>query len=306
MHLRLGLAVELLRHVAHASPRRGDGPGRRDARHGGDAVQPQRDRLRARHVPRPRRHGRDHPGVRGTHRAARVLRRRDPADHATRPGERASDPRGVGDHHLPGLALHHAGGADQEGAGGDRGGAGRATRRAARGEQAPRGPAARAADEVRPRDDRADGLLLRHRELLAASRRAAPGPASVRAARLLPAGLPARHRRVPPDRAADSRNVPRRPLSQDDARRLRVPASVGARQPAAHVHGVRGARRPGGVHVCHTGSVRGEAEPARRRAGHPPDRSGGPRGRDSAGQGPGRRPHGRDSQGSSSAAIACW
>jgi excinuclease UvrABC helicase subunit UvrB len=36
--------------------------------------------------------------------------------------------------------------------------------------------------------------LLRHRELLAPPRRAARGAASLRSARLLPAGLPARHR----------------------------------------------------------------------------------------------------------------
>ena len=45
---------------------------------------------------------------------------------------------------------------------------------------------------------RSDRLLQRHRELLAAHRRPRPGDRAQHAARLLPRGLPARHRRVPP------------------------------------------------------------------------------------------------------------
>ena len=64
--------------------------------------------------------------------------------------------------------------------------------------------------------------------------------AAVHAARLLPRRLPARDRREPRRRAAAARPVRRRPQPQGHARRPRVPAAVGARQPAAHVR--RGAR----------------------------------------------------------------
>ena len=45
-------------------------------------------------------------------------------------------------------------------------------------------------------------------------------------------------RREPRDRAADRRHVPRRPRAQGDAGRVRLPAAVGARQPAAALRGV--------------------------------------------------------------------
>ena len=64
------------------------------------------------------------------------------------------------------------------------------------------------------------------------------GRAAAHADRLLPRGLPARPRRVAPDRAADRRDVRRRPQPQADARRLRVPPPERARQPAAQVRGV--------------------------------------------------------------------
>src|SRR3712207_8688304 len=47
------------------------------------------------------------------------------------------------------------------------------------------------------------------------------------------------HRRVAPDRAADRGHVRGRPLAQDNAGRLRVPAAERAGQPAADVPGVR-------------------------------------------------------------------
>ena len=52
---------------------------RHPARAGADPVQPQRRRVRARHVPRARRHGRDLPGVRRAGRARRAVGRRDRA-----------------------------------------------------------------------------------------------------------------------------------------------------------------------------------------------------------------------------------
>ena len=67
--------------------------------------------------------------------------------------------------------------------------------------QAARGPAAAHAHPVRPGDDPGGRLLQRHRELLDAHRRPRPRRAAVHPARLLPEGLPARHRREPPGRA---------------------------------------------------------------------------------------------------------
>ena len=64
------------------------------------------------------------------------------------------------------------------------------------------------------------------------------GSRAVHAARLLPVRLPLPDRRVAPDRAADRRHVRGRPVAEADARRLRLPAPVGARQPAAPVRRV--------------------------------------------------------------------
>ena len=87
-----------------------------------------------------------------------------------------------------------------------------------------------------------DRLLPRHRELLAPPLRPRAGRAAADAARLLPRRLPAGGRREPPDHPAGARHVPRRPLAQADAGRLRLPAARGARQPAAHLRRVRRAR----------------------------------------------------------------
>ena len=144
---------------------------------------------------------------------------------------------------------------------------------------------------VRPGDARADGLLLRHRELLAlALRPASRGAASV-PPRLLPEGLPARRRRVAPDRAPGRRHVPRRPEPEGDARRARLPAPLGARQPAAPLRGVRGARRAGHLRVGHAGRLR--AREVRRGGGgadHPSHRPRRSRGGGAAGRHAGGRP----------------
>ena len=90
-----------------------------------DAVHPQRPGVHPGHVPGPRRHGRDHPGVRGARGPDRVVRRRDrPALHPA-PADRRDRPRGAGDVRLPGHALRRRSGADGAGAGRDRGRAGR-------------------------------------------------------------------------------------------------------------------------------------------------------------------------------------
>ena len=123
------------------------------------------------------------------------------------------------------------------------------------------------------------------------------GSAAGDAARLLPGGLPDRHRRVARDRAADRRHVRRRHVPQAQPRRLRVPAAVGGRQPAADLGGVRRPGRADGVPVGDPGTLR--AEPGRRRvrrAGDPPDRPGRPGGGGQADQGADRRPDRRDPQ----------
>jgi excinuclease ABC subunit B len=52
-------------------------------------------------------------------------------------------------------------------------------------------------------------------------------------------GLRAHRRREPPDGSRRWRHVPRRPLAQADAGRVRLPPALGARQPTAHLRGVR-------------------------------------------------------------------
>ncbi len=73
--------------------------------------------------------------------------------------------------------------------------------------QAPRAPASRAADAVRPRDAQGDRLLPRHRELLAAPLGARGRRAAADAPRLLPGRFPADRRREPPDHSAGARHV---------------------------------------------------------------------------------------------------
>ena len=101
------------------------------------------------------------------------------------------------------------------------------------GGQDARGAPHPAAHRVRPRDDAGARLLQRDRELLAAPRRPPAGLGAAHAARLLPVGLRRLRGRVAPDRAAARRHVRGRPLAQGDAGRLRLPAALGARQPAA-------------------------------------------------------------------------
>ena len=77
-----------------------------------------------------------------------------------------------------------------------------------------------------------DGKLdLDWRTLLPSLHGAAAGRASVQPLRLLPGGLSRHRRRVSRDGAADSRHVPRRPISQGDAGQVRLSSALGARQP---------------------------------------------------------------------------
>ena len=123
--------------------------------------------------------------------------------------------------------------------------------------QAARGAAAAHAHHLRPRDDAPGRLLLRHRELLAGTSTAArPGTAPTLPARLLPRGLPPRHRRVARDRAADRRHVRGRHEPQAQPRRARVPAAERDGQPPAALGGVPRAHRPDRLPLGDPGPVR--------------------------------------------------
>ena len=97
------------------------------------------------------------------------------------------------------------------------------------------------------------GFCSGHRELLAPHRRPRGGHAAGDAARLLPGGLPAGHRRVARHGAADRRHVRGRHVAQAQPGRVRVPAAVGVRQPPADLGGVRRPDRADGVPVGHPG-----------------------------------------------------
>ena len=268
----LGAPGRLRGDGAQAAGRRAVPPRRRPAHARRPPVPAQRPGDEPRPVPRPRRHARAPAGVRGDARPGRVLRRRRRADHRARSADRRAARRAQGDQRLPGHPLRHATGQAARGDRRHRGRDGGARRRArGRGPRA-RGRTAPPADDVRPRDDARARLLHRHRELLAPPVPPRAGLPAVDAARLLPAGLAARRRRIAHDHPAGGRHVQERPDAQGDPRRLRVPAAVRARQPAADVRGVRVDRPPGGLHERDTRAVRARAEQAGRPAAHPADR----------------------------------
>ncbi len=119
-----------------------------------------------------------------------------------------------------------------------------------------------------------------------------PGPAAPHPPRLLPEGLPARHRRVARDGAAAARPVRGRPVPQGDAHRSRVPAPVGRRQPAAALRRVLRAHQPVRLPVGHAVRLRDRAVLPGRRADRAAHRSDRPRDHREADEGPDRRPHG--------------
>ncbi len=242
VHLRSRLARGVARARARA---RGGGdarPRRGAAQAGREPVRPQRHRARAWPLSGQGRRRRGAAGQRGDRLPRLVLRRRGGADHALRPAHRrgaleARQPRRLAGDRVRDLEADRRAGRrrDPRRAGGA-GGAVRGGRAHARG--APHPPAHR----VRHGDDEGARLLLRDRELLAHPRGPGPGDASVHADRLLPRRLRLLRRRVAPDRAADRGHVRGRPLAQADADRLRLPAAVGARQPAAALRRVPRAR----------------------------------------------------------------
>ena len=133
---------------------------------------------------------------------------------------------------LPGHALRGRTGAHGPGHLHHRGGTGGAAERPGETGQAAGGAAAADAYQLRHRDDAPGGLLLRHRELLAAHRRPAGGLGPGHVAGLLPRRLPDGDRRVPRHRPADRGHVRGRHVAQAQPRRVRIPVAVRSRQPA--------------------------------------------------------------------------
>ena len=252
--------------LVHLRPRlagRVPGAARPPARGGGAPAREDPPRPRRHPVPPQRRAARSRalPGSRRRHRGAAVVqrdrlsrvavRRRGRVDHALRPADRRGLRDGRRARHLPGDALCDDAADDRACDRGDLPRAGRATRRARVGGQDARGTPAAPAHRVRHGDDARARLLQRHRELLADPRRPRTGHPAVHAARLLPRRLPGRRRRVAPDDPADRRHARGRPLAQVVARRLRLPAAVRARQPAAQLRRVPRARPPGRAGLRH-------------------------------------------------------
>ena len=234
----------------------GQGQGRRRGRArqaaapaGRHPVHAQRHGVQPRHVPGPRRHPGDHPGLRGAGDPGRAVRRRGREALLPAPAHRRRGPRGRPAAHLPGHPLRGRPGADGAGDPRHRGRAGGAAGRAGAAGQAARGAAAADAHHLRHRDDAAGRLLLRHRELLDAHRRPRAGQPAALPARLLPRRLPHRHRRVARDRPADRRHVRGRRLAQADPDRARLPAAQRGRQPAAALRRVPRAGRADGLPV---------------------------------------------------------
>ena len=228
--------------------------------------------LGPRHVPRPRRHAGDLPGVRGDGVPRDPVRRRGRAPPALRPADGRADrrrPRARRD--LAGDALQRQGGDDGALGGRDRPRAQPSDRRARGRGQAARGPPPAPAHAVRHGDAARGRVLLRHRELLAHPRRPRSRRPPVLPDRLLPQGLRLLPRRVAPDRAADRRHVRGRPLAQVDPGRVRLPAAERDGQPPADVPGVPLHHAADGVRVRDARRLRARALQAHRRADRPPD-----------------------------------
>ena len=259
VHLRPRVAGAVRGPAPANGPRHGPPHGVRDAAAGRHPVPTEQHESRARHVPRPGRHPRGLPELRAGRVPDRVVGRHDRADQPLRPADRrAPDRHHHRPHDVPGLPLRRERRADGTRARHDRGGAARTSGRARVPEQAARSGAAADADHVRPRDAPRGRLLLRHRELLAAHRRARGRKRAVHAPRLLPQRLPRRDRRVARDGAAVARHVRGRHLTEVHPRRLRLPAAERDRQPAAPVRGVPGACPADRLHVRHARSLGAE------------------------------------------------
>ncbi len=209
-----------------------------------DPVFAQRRRFRARHLQGARRHDRALAGVsRGgrSHRASRRRRRPD-LRHPSADRRDDSPDRSGGD--IPLVPFRHFGRESRRRDRIDREGARSQARRAPRPGEGIRGETSRDENALRYRDAPRDGLLPRNRELLEAFFGAASRRSSGDAHRLFSGRFSRRRRRIARDDSADPRHVRGGPEQEEDARRARLQASLGARQPAAHVRRIRGPRPP--------------------------------------------------------------
>ena len=262
---------------------------------GGDPVPAQRRAAGPRQDARARRRDRGAAGQHGVGVPDQPVRRRGRVDHPLRPTDRrdatASSTTWPSTRPLTtrwsGSRSRPAVGAIGEEL------AGRLAELEADGQDAGGAPAAQP-HRVRHGDAAGDGLLQRHRELLADPRGPVAGHPAAHAARLLPRRLPDRDRRVAPDGAADRRHVRGRPVAQADARRARVPAALGAGQPPAAVRRVPRPRPAGAVRLGDARLVRAAPLDARGRADHPAHRPDRPGGRGAPDQASDRRSAGRD------------
>ena len=151
------------------------------------AVQAQRQRLPARHLPCARRHRRPVPGpLRGQGLALRDVRRRDRIDRRVRSADRRQDRDAERHHRLRQQPLRDAAADDAEGHPADKDRPQAAARRVQPRRPAARGAAAGAAHDLRHRDDGDDGRLRRHRELFALPHRPQAGRAATDPVRVLP------------------------------------------------------------------------------------------------------------------------
>ena len=253
--------------------RRPGRPARHAAPAGRPAVRPQRREPRPRHLPGPRRHGRDPPGlrgagapgraVRGHGRAHRPLRRPDRRDGGGDGGRRRLRRHALRHRrrHHPARRRHHRGGAAGAPPGVREGG------------QAARGPAPPGAHRARPRDAGRDRRVLGRGELQPPPRRPGTGRDALHAAGLLPQGLPLRDRREPRRRPPAARAVRRRPLPQGRAGGARLPPALGQGQPAAPLRRVRRAGAPVRLRVGDAGTLRARALGPGGRAGDPSHRA---------------------------------
>ena len=202
----LGTPQEYVDRMVRLKVGRDDRAGRAAAQAGRDAVHAQRPRVQPGHVPGARRHDRGDPCLRGARGPGRDVRRRDRAPDDPAPAHRRGADRATTSCYIfP--ASHYVAGPERM----ERAIAGIEAELAdrlaelERAGQAAGGAAAAHADHLRHRDDAPGRHLRRHRELLAPHRRPRGRQPAEHAARLLPRGLPAGHRRVARDRAADRR-----------------------------------------------------------------------------------------------------
>ena len=261
---------------------------------GRGALHPHRTRAGACDVPRQRRHGGHHGGLRRVRQPVLprdVLRQRGGGHPVDRPRHGTAH-RLSRQHH----ALRHEPVRDDQRAHQRRRAAdlprpGQAdrvlrTRRASDG-----GAAHQAARGVRPRNDQGAGLLPGHRELLALLRRPRRRDAPLLPDRLFPEGLPDGRGREPRHPAAGPRHVRRRPRPQGEPRGVRLPPPGGQGQPPVDLLGVRTVAGHVDLRERHARGLRADEERGRdRRTADPPHRAGGPAVRGARDAEPDRRP----------------